>query len=245
MVEDDGKFSTRKRRIRPGLLALIALLHVLGGYALARMLAPDITASVEQSVLSTFTVTVTAPPEPPPPDNETKPDEGAAGEQGKQAVPKPVTAEKPKVKLKEDKPVPRASSTGAADTSGAKDSGDGTGAAGQGPGTGSGNAGGGQGGVPVTKPVKIAGDINSARDFPVPAGGRQARFGNQVIVYMTVGVDGRASNCRVTRPSGDAEADRIVCRLAVERFRFKPAMDANGNPVPSTYGWQQRWFAAK
>ena len=59
---------------------------------------------------------------------------------------------------------------------------------------------------------------------------------------MTVGTDGRASNCRVTEPSPDPEADRITCRLAVERFRFKPATDAIGNPVPATYGWRQRWF---
>ncbi|MBD3728330.1 MAG: TonB family protein [Sphingomonadales bacterium] len=244
-MDDTGetKFSSTRRRVKPGTLALIVLFHVVMLYGIAKAFAPGFTASVEREVLSTFTVTITAPPDPPK-ENEPQPDEGAAGEQGKQAVPKPVTAEKPKIKLKQDKPVPRASSTGAADSSGAKASGEGTGASGSGNGTGSGNGGGGQGGVPVTKPVKIAGDINSARDFPVPAGGRQARFGNQVVVYMTVGTDGRASNCRVTKPSGDAEADRIVCQLAVERFRFKPAMDANGNPVASTYGWQQRWFDA-
>ena len=103
--------------------------------------------------------------------------------------------------------------------------------------------GGGQGGVAVTKPVKIAGDINSASDFPVPPGGRQARFGTSVTVYMTVGTDGRASNCRVVRPSPDREADAIVCRLAEQRFRFRPATDSRGNPVPATYGWRQEWFA--
>ena len=111
-------------------------------------------------------------------------------------------------------------------------------------GTGSGRGGGGQGGgVAVTKPVKISGDINSASDFPAPPGGRATRFGSQVIVYMTVGTDGRASNCRVTKPSGDPRADDTVCRLAIERFRFRPATDSNGEPVAATYGWQQQWFA--
>ncbi|MCB2087664.1 MAG: TonB family protein [Sphingomonadaceae bacterium] len=244
MESEPTRYADRRKPLSIPRLILIGLLHLFAIYALARAFAPDFVAPVEREVLSTFSVTVTTPEEPPE-EAEPLPDEGAAGEAGKQAVPKPVTAEKPKIKVKEDKPVPRASSTGAANNSGARDQGDGTGAAGDGMGTGSGRGGGGQGGIAVTKPVKIAGDINSARDFPVPAGGREARFGNQVIVYMTVGVDGRASNCRIQKPSGDPEADRIVCQLAVERFRFKPATNADGNPVPATYGWQQQWFAAK
>lgn len=114
--------------------------------------------------------------------------------------------------------------------------------AGGGDGPGSGRGGAGQGGVAVTKPVKIAGEINSASDFPVPAGGRKARFGTSVTVYMIVGTDGRASDCRVVRPSPDPDADAIVCRLAEQRFRFRPATDSEGNPVPATYGWRQEWF---
>ena len=241
MATAQTSFLETRRRPRWWVIALIVLGHLLAIYGLVRVFAPDAVAGVERTVLSTFNVTITAPP-PPPPAAEPVPDEGAAGEQGKQAVPKPVTAPKPKITAKPT-PVPRAPSTGSASTSGAKDSGEGTGAAGSGLGTGSGRGGGGQGGVAVTKPVKIAGDINSASDFPTPPGGRQARFGTQVIVYMTVGTDGRASNCRVTKPSSDAEADAIVCRLAVERFRFRPATDSNGNPMNATYGWQQKWFA--
>ena len=236
-----SSFTTARRRPRWWVIALVVIGHLLALYGLVRAFAPDAIESVERSVLSTFNVTITAPP-PPPPAAEPVPDEGAAGEQGKKAVPKPVTAPKPKVTAKPT-PVPRASSTGSASTSGAKDSGAGTGASGSGEGTGSGSGGGGQGGVAVTKPVKIAGDINSASDFPVPPGGRQARFGTSVTVYMTVGTDGRASNCRVVRPSPDREADAIVCRLAEQRFRFRPATDSRGNPVAATYGWRQEWFA--
>jgi len=28
----------------------------------------------------------------------------------------------------------------------------------------------------------------------------------------------------------------------MRRFRFKPAMDPDGNPVVSTFRWYQRWF---
>lgn len=206
------------------------------------MLAPDMTAAVERSVVSAFTVTVTTADEPVPPENTPQPDEGAQGEAGERAVPKPVTAPTPRVPVKEDTPIPRASSTGSANTSGARDSGDGTGAAGSGFGTGSGRDGGGMGGVAVSKPVHIAGEINSARDYPIPEGGRSARRGSEVIVRMIVGVDGRARNCTVYRPSPFPEADQITCRLVEERLRFRPAQDARGNPVAAPFFWRQRWF---
>ena len=232
-------FSTASRRPRPGTLAAIVLLHVLAIYAIAKAFAPAATASVEQAVLSTFTVTVDVPKPPPP---EPQPDSGGAGEQGRKAVPKAVVAPKPKVAVKPAPPAPRASASGTANSSGARESGSGTGAGGAGSGTGSGTGGSGQGGGAATKPVWIGGAINNARDYPVPPGGRQTRIGTEVIVKVTVGPDGRASNCSVYRPSPDAEADAITCRLVVSRLRFKPATDAAGNPVAAPFFWRQRWF---
>ena len=232
-------FSTAPRRPRPATLAGIVLLHVLAIYAIAKAFAPDATASVEQAVLSTFTVTVDVPKPPPP---EPQPDSGGAGEQGRKAVPKAVVAPKPKVAVKPAPPAPRASASGTANSSGARESGSGTGAGGAGSGTGSGTGGSGQGGGAATKPVWIGGAINNARDYPVPPGGRQTRIGTEVIVKVTVGPDGRASNCSVYRPSPDAEADAITCRLVVSRLRFKPATDAAGNPAAAPFYWRQRWF---
>ena len=59
---------------------------------------------------------------------------------------------------------------------------------------------------------------------------------------LTVGTDGHVRACRVHQPSGDADADVVTCKLAIERFRFKPALDANGEPVEATFGWQQSFF---
>ena len=234
-----ARFGDSRHRPRWWLIALVVLAHLLAFYGLIHIFAPGAVESAERSVLATFNVTITAPP---PPAVEPKSDEGAAGEQGKKAVPRPVTVPKPRLPIKTRAPVPPASSTGTASNLGAKDSGAGTGAAGSGAGTGSGRGGGGQGGIAVTRPVKISGDINSASDFPVPPGGLQARFGTSVTVYMTVGVDGRATHCRVKTPSRDAEADATVCRLAEQRFRFQPATDSQGNPISAVYGWRQHWF---
>lgn len=236
-----GSFSQRSRKPRPVTLAAIVLLHVAAIYGLGLAFAPGFTASVQDEVLSAFTVTVETKETPPEP--ELEPDPGASGEEGKQAVPKPVVAPEPPVVIQpKPLPAPKASSTGTANSSGVREQGTGTGAGGEGSGTGSGAGGGGQGGGIATKPVLVSGSINDARDYPVPPGGRSARRGNEVIVKVIVGTDGRASNCSVYRPSPDLEADRITCRLVVERLRFRPATDAAGNPVAAPFYWRQRWF---
>jgi protein TonB len=236
-------FEARPRRLSWPLIAVIVVLHLAALYGLARALAPGMTATVEREVLSTFSVTVTAPPDPPPPpENQSEPDEGAQGDPGKEAVAQPVTAPTPRLRTKRDDPLPRAASTGTANRSGGADAGEGTGAAGSGEGTGSGNSGSGRGGVVVSKPVHISGSIDNARDFPVPPGGRAARRGTQVIVRVTVGTDGRARGCTIYRPSPDPEADRLTCQLVESRLGFRPATDPSGRPVPAPFYWRQQWF---
>ena len=220
----------------------VLLLHLALFYALLRAFTPDTVRTVEQVVVSAFTVSPTPSPSPTATVRHAVP-EGGSGKAGKKAVPRPISAPIPKVARSPSAPVPKVASSGNQATSGNREAGAGTGDAAAGSGTGSGNGGMGQGGAVVTRPVKIDGEINSAADFPVPPGGRQTRFGTSVTVYMTVGVDGRARDCRVVRPSPDPQADAIVCQLAEQRFRFRPARNAQGEPVPATYGWRQEWFA--
>ena len=146
------------------------------------------------------------------------------------------------LKTPQNTPLPQAASTGDAAASGAQSEGDGTGAAGEGLGTGSGLSGAGRGGVAVTKPEHISGQINNARDYDIPTAGREARRGTEVIVRVIVGIDGRARNCTIYRPSPDAEADQRTCELVEDRLGFRPAQDANGNPVAAPFYWRQRWF---
>lgn len=222
-------------RTKAGVTVLVVLLHVGLFLAILHGFAPDFTNKVSETVLRTITVTVTTPPPSTTP--APKP-AGKSGDEGKKAVPREVRAVKPNVELAEA-PAPKASSSGSADTSGAVNSGAGTGAGGPGSGTGSGAGGSGTGGGGSAL-VKTAGEISSARDFPKKT--RSLRAGHAVTVEMTVGADGRASGCRVVKPSPDAEADRIVCELAEKRFRFRPKTDAAGNPVAARYRWQQRWW---
>lgn len=228
------------RRVRFGVMTGVLLLHVVVVLALIRAFAPDFAQEVTRRVTSTFTVTVTTPPPSPLPTPLAPEPAGAAAEAGKRAQPREAATPSPKLVIARPSPAPPIAGKGSADTSGVRDAGRGTGAGGQGSGTGSGAGGAGQGGGAAMKPVKIAGEINSARDYPRES--RELRIGGEVIVLLTVGIDGRVTACRVHRASRDAEADRITCRLAMQRFRFRPATDARGNPVEATFGWQQRWF---
>jgi len=232
-MPETGNYASIRRRPRPWLIVLIVLGHVLALYGLTRAFAPTFVATIEETVLSTFTVTITTPPDPQP-----EPDAGASGEQGREAVPKPVAAPPNRLPVPKNTPVPRASSTGAANTSGARDSGEGTGAGGDGLGTGSGAGGGGQGGGIAVRPSVRSGELNQARDFPVPEGGRQARFGKSVTVLFTVTTDGRARDCAVANTQVDAETTVRVCPLVIEKIRFNPATRADGTPVEARYGYR-------
>lgn len=233
--------SPRSTRLLVALV--VGLLHVALVLALVRAFAPEFTAQVAEQVVGALTVTVTTPPPKPPPAPKPVPQAaeraGAAAAAGKRAVPQAVAAPSPRIVLATQAAAPVAG-PGSDNGAGARDAGRGTGAGGQGNGTGSGNAGNGQGGGGGSKAVKIAGDINSARDYP--AATRELRLGDYVIVALTIGTDGRVKDCRVHRPSRDPQSDEVTCRLANERFRFRPATDSAGNPVESIYGWQQRWF---
>jgi periplasmic protein TonB len=239
MAEPATRYAQTKKRLNPWVIALIALIHLGLFYLLVRALAPTAVAGVERSVVSAFTVTVSAPEEEPEP---TQPEpEGAQADPGREAVPDAVTAPEPERRMREDPPAPRASSTGTADTAGATDQGQGTGRSGSGEGTGSGEGGGGQGGGAATKPV-LTRAITDASAFPVPPGGRQARIGQSVIVRLSVSPQGRATRCSIYRPSPFPETDAAVCRLALDQLRFEPARDASGNAVAATFYYQQRFF---
>lgn len=211
------------------LLVLWGVVHGFGGVPVLPLMAED------RFTTQTFDVPLEKPkPSPIAPDPA-----GASGEEGKKAVAKPVVA-KARVPAK-PMPAPPVAATGTADRSGAAAQGQGTGGGGEGAGTGSGASGNGSGGGLARKAEKIAGDIRSTRDYP--AASQQARIGKRVVILLTVETDGRVSGCRIWRASGVPEADAVTCKLAKERFRFRPATDGDGNPVASSYGWEQRWFA--
>jgi periplasmic protein TonB len=226
------------RRPRWGMIAVIALIHVAVILGLIRALAPNFVTQVSDTVLSTFSVTVaTQPSEPEPPPPKAPDKSGEAAEIGKKAVPKEEKAPKPKIAVAE-KNVPPVASTGSANSSGAGNAGGGTGAGGPGNGTGAGSAGNGQGGGMAKKPSVRSGELNQARDFPIPEGGRQTRFGKSVTVHFTVTAEGEARDCSVAKTEVDAATTAQVCPLVIRKIRFNPAQRGDGTPIEARYGYR-------
>lgn len=69
----------------------------------------------------------------------------------------------------------------------------------------------------------------SAEDYPAAA----LRNGEQGTTRfrLTVGANGRVSDCVITTSSGSSSLDLATCRILRSRVRFTPAQDRNGNPT--------------
>lgn len=63
----------------------------------------------------------------------------------------------------------------------------------------------------------------------------------RVVARLSVGTDGRVTDCSVTSSSGNDDLDSTTCRIARSRVRFSPAKDDSGNPIASTYTLPVRW----
>jgi protein TonB len=112
----------------------------------------------------------------------------------------------------------------------------GTGIGAGGRGDGRGGGGDGTGG---TAPRHLRGSLRNS-DYPRAAS--EAGAGGTVGVRYRVGVDGRVSQCLVTRSSGNDALDAATCSLIERRFRFAPARDEAGRPVASTIVENHSWF---
>jgi len=219
-------------------LIVVGLIHVAAIFGLLRAFDIDVVPQAVKSITS-FSLDFESEPEEPPAKVEEIEPEGASGEEAPEAAAREVSAP-PVVVPKKTVPIPPASSTGDEDVSGAAEQGTGTGRGGPGVGTGSGGEGSGSGGVPFQRRAeKVAGEIR-ARDYPRAS--VSERDGSYVIVHFTVTPDGRTRDCRVARSSGNAEVDRITCKLVIERFRYRPAIDSNGDPASEKVGWKQWWW---
>ena len=225
----------------------MAAFHVLLGYAFITGLGVDVAQGLGDN-LKVFAVPDAPPPQPPPKpvpaELRVEAAEGAAAPPSLKAKATPIVAPPPKMKLDVPPPIAAAPlptpAAGADRSTGASDvEGPGTGAGGEGAGTGSGGQGKGTGGGGAVRARRVSGSISGATDYPPAA--RRAGIEGSVGVRFTVETNGSVSDCKVTRSSGHAELDAATCRLIERRFRYEPARDAGGRPVPEavsrTFDW--------
>jgi len=212
-------------------------------------LSGKIDLAEPRSALHIFDVGNKPPPPPPPPppaQQQSKPKEKEGGSAPKniKSEATPVVAPKPKI---ETPPVQKIAATeiprqGAAPTQGASNvRGPGTGAGGVGTGTGSGGAGtgpggGGEGGAAY--PPRLVTPVLTGREIGRSALDQWPR-GAPVFLRLRVDAQGYVSECDVTRGTGVAAIDGIMCNLAHERLRFRPAMSRSGQPVAAWFGYAQ------
>jgi protein TonB len=221
-----------------------ASLQALLAYALLVGLGASMPGAVERS-LKLFAVAPPAPPPPPARRTATHSSRNHRPEGGSppnlRARPTEIVAPTPAIQLNLPSPVVTAKVAGAGSdaSAGAADiPGPGTGSGGSGNGTGDGN-GDGDGDGGGTPPRHIRGRLRDS-DYPREVG--DAGIGGTVSVIYRVGVDGRVSDCRVTRSSGSATLDGITCRLIEQRFRYEPSRDIRGRPVPSHIVENHSWI---
>jgi len=62
---------------------------------------------------------------------------------------------------------------------------------------------------------------------------------------LTVGTNGRVTNCEVFEPSGSASLDETTCRIMRERTRFSPARGSDGNPMEDSLDAWIHWRLAR
>ena len=64
-------------------------------------------------------------------------------------------------------------------------------------------------------------------------------------VRVTVGPDGKVTDCQITSSSGHADLDATACEKIRSRARFNPAMDGEGQPTTGSYSNRVRWVIPK
>jgi len=235
-------FADPARRRHPATAAAVVAVHAAVVWIVATQ-SPAVAPLITEA-MTIFEVPAPAPPSEPsraPAAKAPRP-EGEASAANKKATPTEVVAPRPIIRIETPPPpivaAPTAGAGRAADAGATPVEGPGTGAGGIGSGLGSGGQGTGTGGG-GSGAVWVKGEIRD-RDYPRSAA--KARAGGAVVAFFDVQINGRATNCRIAESSGNADLDAATCRLIEKRFRYRPAIDAQGRPIVSEEGWRQTWW---
>lgn len=204
-------------------LIIVAILHVVVGYALVTGLAYEAIKKVKE-VTSAVNIEEEKPPEEPPPPPPPKED----------TPPPPIVAPPPPISF--NAPAPQVQTVNEAPAIPAPP-------------------------APVALPAPPAapppprftpkaatpkgnpGNWATSNDYPSRAL-REEREGTTGF-RVTVGPDGKVTDCQITRSSGSPDLDEATCSNVRRRARFAPATDGEGNPTTGSYSNSIRWVIPK
>jgi len=211
----------------------VAGLHVVLGLAFINGLGFEVIAPKSDN-LRVFNVRVPPPPEEVPVAETEETPEGEAAPPNLKAEPAPVVTPPPRVRLPVPPVLATTPSRGASDIAGP-----GSGSGGIGTGTGSGGQGTGTGSGGGRRAQRVTGAFTRG-DYERIAG--RERLQGTVYVSFVVAADGSVSGCRVSRSSGHPALDEATCRIIESRFRYRPAANAQGQPISSTLFTDFSWL---
>jgi protein TonB len=221
------------------IVAAVVVNGVIGVAIVTGLNVRVVTQTVER--LTTIEIKEPLPPppvRPPPPAPKPSQAKKAAGAPAPKAEPTPVVAPTPRIPAPSPIPAAKVAGAGSASSSGAGISGTGTGAGGAGNGPG----GGGYADYSRFSPARLVGKIPNSEYRRISAG--RIAQGSATIAFR-VNPNGRISQCRVVRSSGDPLVDAMVCDAATRWLVFDPARDPTGRPVAQdityTPNWRPSW----
>ncbi|MEQ1548305.1 MAG: energy transducer TonB [Chakrabartia sp.] len=90
------------------------------------------------------------------------------------------------------------------------------------------------------KAVQKGGSI-SDDDYP-PSAQRNEESGTTTATF-TIGPDGKVASCNASGASSTLDAE--TCKLIIRRFRYKPALGADGQPMSETKSQRVTWRLPK
>jgi periplasmic protein TonB len=205
-------------------IVIVAILHVIVGYALVTGLAYDAVQKVKET-MTTFDVKEEEPPpeEPPPPPEPVE------------APPPPIVAPPPPIKFNTPPPAvqtvntppPTKTITFTAPPAPPPPA------------------------PPpppkftpkAAEPRGNPGSWATPDDYPSRAL-REDREGTTGFT-VTIDTSGRITGCTVTRSSGHADLDEATCKYITRRGRFRPATDGNGAETTGSWSSAVRWQIPK
>lgn len=95
----------------------------------------------------------------------------------------------------------------------------------------------------AAQPRGNPGNWATTNDYPTRAL-REEREGTTSF-RVTVGPDGRVTSCDITSSSGSDDLDAATCSNVQRRARFNPATDGEGQPTTGSYSNRVRWVIPK
>jgi TonB family protein len=89
------------------------------------------------------------------------------------------------------------------------------------------------------RPTGNPGNWATSSDYPSRA--LRLQKGGAVRFLLVVGPDGKPTQCKIAFSSGIPELDNATCRLVMLRAKFRPAMNAEQQPITGYYVNRVRW----